>query len=281
MIRSKRLIEHCDQNCRSTAQISSATSCLPILRIKLYKTVPRWWMTCRSTLTHRDLPTGCSYTVPNFYKETHQPHTNQHQIGNSDLEQGRPQLCLQKLHQFQVQKTNPKTSLLCLVLSTTFPLLCVDVFLPEPVPFSGSTVLSLTRGLVGDRTTTGSVATPTALRGRFLSVCWCKSPVFSKHTHSHSLFSLLTLSLIQRKVGSGLVRSLIQLFIRTVPSFPLCAVFSDLARAFGQPEAPVSSKACAHGSDLLFSESVASSWPTRWVSGGYSGFPWLRRCNAL
>ena len=36
--------------------------------------------------------------------------------------------------------------------------------------------------------------------------------------------------------------------------------------------APVSSKACAHGSGVSFSESMVSSWPTRWVSGVCSGF---------
>ena len=59
--------------------------------------------------------------------ETHQRHTNQHRVGNKGFEQGRPQLRLQKSYQFQVQKTNPKTSLLCLLvlIMTTFPfLLC-------------------------------------------------------------------------------------------------------------------------------------------------------------
>ena len=58
-----------------------------------------------------------------------------------------------------------------------------------------------------------------------------------------------------------------------------------VALSVGQPGAPVSSKACAHGSGVSFSESMVSSWPTRWVSGVCSGFfswtPWLRRCNAL
>ena len=59
--------------------------------------------------------------------ETHQRHTNQHRVGNKGLEQGRPQLRLQKSYQFQVQKTNPKTSLLYLLvlIMTIFPfLLC-------------------------------------------------------------------------------------------------------------------------------------------------------------
>ena len=59
--------------------------------------------------------------------ETHQPHTNQHRVDNKGLEQGRSQLRLQKSYQFQVQKTNPKTSLLYLLvlIMTTFPfLLC-------------------------------------------------------------------------------------------------------------------------------------------------------------
>ena len=58
-----------------------------------------------------------------------------------------------------------------------------------------------------------------------------------------------------------------------------------VALSVGQPGAPVSSKAWAHGSGVSFSESMVSSWPTRWVSGVCSGFhswtPWLRRCNAL
>ena len=61
-------------------------------------------------------------------EETHQRHTNQHRVGfNKGLEQGRPQLRLQKAYQFQVQKTNPKTSFLYLLvlIMTTFPfLLC-------------------------------------------------------------------------------------------------------------------------------------------------------------
>ena len=47
--------------------------------------------------------------------------------GNKGFEQGRPQLHLQKSYQFQVQKMNPKTSLLYLLvlIMTTFPfLLC-------------------------------------------------------------------------------------------------------------------------------------------------------------
>ena len=59
--------------------------------------------------------------------ETHQPHTIQHRVGKKGLEQGRPQLRLQESYQFQVQKTNPKTSLLYLLvlIMTTFPfLLC-------------------------------------------------------------------------------------------------------------------------------------------------------------
>ena len=47
--------------------------------------------------------------------------------GAADKLQGRPQLRLQKSYQFQVQKTNPKTSLLYLLvlIMTIFPfLLC-------------------------------------------------------------------------------------------------------------------------------------------------------------
>ena len=40
--------------------------------------------------------------------EIHQRHTNQHWVGNKGLEQGRPQLRLQKSYQFQVPKRNPK-----------------------------------------------------------------------------------------------------------------------------------------------------------------------------
>ena len=60
--------------------------------------------------------------------ETHQRHTtNQHHIRNKDLEQGRPQLRLQKLYQFQVPKNEPITSLmhLLVLIITIFPfLLC-------------------------------------------------------------------------------------------------------------------------------------------------------------
>ena len=59
--------------------------------------------------------------------ETHQRHRKQHRVGNKGLEQGRPQLRLQKSYQSQVQKTNPKTSLLYLLvlIMTIFPfLLC-------------------------------------------------------------------------------------------------------------------------------------------------------------
>ena len=67
------------------------------------------------------LPLPCSNV------ETHQHHTNQHWVGNKGLEQGRPPLRFQKSYQFQVQKTNPKTSLLYLLvlIMTTCPfLLC-------------------------------------------------------------------------------------------------------------------------------------------------------------
>ena len=67
------------------------------------------------------LPLRCSNV------ETHQHHTSQHRVGNKGLEQGRPQLRLQNSYQFKVQKTNPKTSLLDLLvlIMTTCPfLLC-------------------------------------------------------------------------------------------------------------------------------------------------------------
>ena len=44
-------------------------------------------------------------------RETHQRHTNQHRVGNKGLEQGRPQLRLQKSYQFEVPKTKPKLAL--------------------------------------------------------------------------------------------------------------------------------------------------------------------------
>ena len=67
------------------------------------------------------LPLRCSNV------ETHQHHTSQHRVGNKGLEQGRPPLRLQNSYQFKVQKTNPKTSLLDLLvlIMTTCPfLLC-------------------------------------------------------------------------------------------------------------------------------------------------------------
>ena len=57
-----------------------------------------------------------------------------------------------------------------------------------------------------------------------------------------------------------------------------------VALSVGQPGAPMSSKACTW-IGCPFSESVVSSWPTRWVSGSLFWIscwtPWLRRCNAL
>ena len=50
----------------------------------------------------------------------------------------------------------------------------VNFFCPSPLPFCGSTLLSLTRGPAGNRTTTGSLsahksaAIPTAPRGRLI-----------------------------------------------------------------------------------------------------------------
>ena len=65
--------------------------------------------------------------------ETHQRHTNQHRVGNKGLQQGRPQLCLQKSYQFQVPKTNPKLApiyLLVLIIQFSF-----SVMLMKEIPY--------------------------------------------------------------------------------------------------------------------------------------------------
>jgi hypothetical protein len=47
--------------------------------------------------------------------------SNQHRVGNKSLEQGRPQLRLQKSYQFQVPKTNPRLApCTCLSWSQSF-----------------------------------------------------------------------------------------------------------------------------------------------------------------
>ena len=58
-----------------------------------------------------------------------------------------------------------------------------------------------------------------------------------------------------------------------------------VALSAGQSGAPVSSKACAHGSWVSFSDQRLISWLTRWESGLHSGFQadplFLLCCNAL
>ena len=65
----------------------------------------RRWMSLSATLAtaHPSTFFSCASNV-----EMHQRHTNQHRVGNKGLEQGRPQLRLQKSYQFQAPKTNPK-----------------------------------------------------------------------------------------------------------------------------------------------------------------------------
>ena len=153
----------------------------------------------------------------------------------------------------------------------------------------------------------------------FLCCAWCQLtevtkdcrvlPASSSHTHTRQWTSSLPSRIIWR-LACPWIRLLVCLSWLSCGLVPLarlsCSVrgvgnsrpepwtrlhCSELhwrdpvALSVGQPGAPVSSKACAHGSWVSFSESMVSSWPTRWVSGVCSGFhswtPWLRRCNAL
>ena len=237
-------------------------------------------MTCRSTLTHRDLPTGCSYTVPNFYKKHINLTQTNIKLAIRTLNKGGPNSVFKNYINFRCKKRTPKLASCVLSYQQPFPSVCWCFFARARTFQRVHSLESYSRTSGGSNDHRQCRDTNCTTR-TILSVCWCKSPVFSKHTTlTHSSHSSLSHS-FREKLVVGLFGLSFSFSFGQFPLFRCVQFLATLLELLDSLRRLWAAKP-AHMDRICF---FRSRWhpagPPRWVSGGYSGFPWLRRCNAL